>query len=296
MRKRTTIAIIGGSGKMGRWIANHLLKEGYRVIIAGRNQERMEEVKHQLDVHINTPVDAVDCADIVILSVPPDSFEDVAREIGPLVLPEQMVIDITSIKTAPINIMHKYIKKGQILGTHPMFGPGAKDVTGNTFVLTPTDEREQAFAGRVERYLKLRGARVIFATPEEHDEMISLILGLSHLMAIVTADTMSGTKILKKAADTGGITFNALLNVAGAVISEDPEFYASLQMNLPQLPQFAEMFADKAQQWAKIVGSKDREQFIEKMNSVKQQFIDEGIDLQSAYKNLYKLAGKDTSD
>jgi prephenate dehydrogenase len=296
MRKRTTIAIIGGSGKMGRWIANHLLKEGYRVIIAGRNQERMEEVKHQLDVHINTPVDAVDCADIVILSVPPDSFEDVAREIGPLVLPEQMVIDITSIKTAPINIMHKYIKKGQILGTHPMFGPGAKDVTGNTFVLTPTDEREQAFAGRVERYLKLRGARVIFATPEEHDEMISLILGLSHLMAIVTADTMSGTKILKKAADTGGITFNALLNVAGAVISEDPEFYASLQMNLPQLPQFAEMFAGKAQQWAKIVGSKDREQFIEKMNSVKQQFIDEGIDLQSAYKNLYKLAGKDTSD
>jgi prephenate dehydrogenase len=296
MRKRTTIAIIGGSGKMGRWIANHLLKEGYRVIIAGRNQERMEEVKHQLDVHINTPVDAVDCADIVILSVPPDSFEDVAREIGPLVLPEQMVIDITSIKTAPINIMHKYIKKGQILGTHPMFGPGAKDLTGNTFVLTPTKEREQAFAGRVERYLKLRGARVIFATPEEHDEMISLILGLSHLMAIVTADTMSGTKILKKAADTGGITFNALLNVAGAVISEDPEFYASLQMNLPQLPQFAEMFAGKAQQWAKIVGSKDREQFIEKMNSVKQQFIDEGIDLQSAYKNLYKLAGKDTSD
>jgi prephenate dehydrogenase len=296
MRKRTTIAIIGGSGKMGRWIAAHLIKEGYRVIIAGRNQQRLEEVRRQLDIQVNTCTDAVDCADIIIISVPPDNFEDVAREIGPLVLPEQMVIDITSIKTAPVNIMHNYIKKGLILGTHPMFGPGAIDVTGNTFVLTPTNEREQAFAGRVEKYLKSRGSRVIFATPEEHDEMISLILGLSHLMAIVTADTLAGTKILKKAADTGGITFNALLNIAAAVISEDPEFYASLQMTLPQLPAFAEMFADKAQQWAKIVGNKDREQFIEKMNNVKQQFIDEQIDLKSAYKNLYKLSGKDTSD
>jgi prephenate dehydrogenase len=295
MRKRTTIAVIGGSGKMGRWIAAHLIKEGYRVIIAGRNQQRLEEVKRQLDIQVNTCTDAVDCADIVILSVPPDSFEDVVREIGPLILPEQMVIDITSIKTVPVNNMHKYIKKGLILGTHPMFGPGARDITGNTFVLTPVNEREQAFARRVEKYLKSKNARVIFATPEEHDEMISLILGLSHLMAIVTADTMAGTKILKKAADTGGITFDALLHVAGAVISEDPEFYASLQMNLPQLPQFAEMFAARAQQWANIVGNKDREQFIEKMNNVKQQFIDEGIDLQSAYKNLYKLAGKDTS-
>jgi prephenate dehydrogenase len=296
MRKRTTIAVIGGSGKMGRWIANHLIKEGYRVIIAGRNQQRLEEARHQLDVQVDTPVEAVDCADIIILSVSIDSFEDVTREIGPLILPEQMVIDITSIKTVPVNIMHKYIKKGLLLGTHPMFGPGASDVAGNTFVLTPTNEQEQAFAGRVERYLKSRGARVIFSTPEEHDEMISLILGLSHLIAIVTADTMAGTKILKKAVDTGGITFNALLNVAGAVISEDPEFYASLQMSLPQLPQFAEMFAGKAQQWAKIVGSKDRKQFIEKMNNVKQQFADEGIDLHSAYKNLYKLAGKDNSD
>jgi prephenate dehydrogenase len=296
MHKRTKIAVIGGSGKMGRWIAAYLIKEGYRVIIAGRNQQRLEEAGRQLDIQVNTCTDAVDCADIIILSVSIDSFEDVAREIGPLVLPEQMVIDITSIKTAPVNIMHKYIKKGLILGTHPMFGPGAKDVTGNTFVLTPTDERELAFAKRVETYLKTKGARVIFATPGEHDEMISLILGLSHLMAIVTADTMSGTKILKKAADTGGITFNALLNVAGAVISEDPEFYASLQMNLPQLPEFAEMFASKAQQWANIVSTRDREQFVEKMNNIKQQFADEGIDLHSAYKNLYKLAGKDNSD
>jgi prephenate dehydrogenase len=296
MRKRKTIAIIGGSGKMGRWFTRHLTNDSYRVIIAGRNRQRLEEAGHQLDVQVNTSIEAVDCADIIILSVSIDNFEDAVREIGPLILPEQVVMDITSIKVAPVDIMHKYIKKGLVLGTHPMFGPGAKDITGNTFVLTPTNEQELAFAKKVEFYLKSKTARVIFTTPEEHDRMISLILGLSHLMAIVAADTISGTGILKKAADIGGITFDALLNVAGAVISEDPEFYASLQMNLPQLPDFASMLAGKAQEWAKIVKSKDRDKFVTKMSALKQKFTDEQIDLQSAYKNLYKLAGKDISD
>ena len=296
MSKRKTIAIIGGSGKMGRWLAAHLVKEDYRVIIAGRNRQRLEETGRQLDVQVNTCTDAVDCADIIILSVSIDSFEDVVRKIGPLVMPEQIVLDITSIKTSPVNIMHKYIKKGLVLGTHPMFGPGAGGISGNTFVLTPTSDPELALAKKVEVYLKSKGARVIFATPEEHDRMISLILGLSHFMAIVAADAMSGTKLLKKAADIGGVTFDALLNISGAVISEDPEFYASLQMNLPQLPEFTGMFAGKAQEWAKIVQSKDREKFVEKMSNLKQQFADEQIDLQSAYKNMYKLASKDAPD
>jgi prephenate dehydrogenase len=296
MQKRKTIAIIGGSGKMGRWLAGYLVDNGYRVIISGRNQQRLQETKRQLDVKVNTCIEAVDCADIIILSVSIDNFEDVVREIGPHIFPEQTVIDITSIKTAPVSLMHKYIKSGLVLGTHPMFGPGAKDILGNTFVLTPTNEPEHVFAQKVAGYLTSRGARVIYASPEEHDEMMSLLLGLSHLMAIVTADTMSGTKILKKAIDTGGVTFNALLTVAGAVISEDPEFYASLQMNLPQAPEFAEMYSRKAQEWAEIVKSKNRDKFVAKMTALKQQFAAEQINLESTYKNLYKLAGKDTAD
>jgi prephenate dehydrogenase len=293
MQKHKTIAIIGGSGKMGRWLAERLVKEDYRVAISGRDQQRLEETARQLDVDIRTRLEAVDWADIIILSVSIDSFEDVVKEIGPYVLPEQPVIDITSIKTSPVNMMHKYIKKGLVLGTHPLFGPGARDIQGNTIVLTPTNDQEKAFAGKVEGFLTSRGARVIYASPEEHDDMMSLILGLSHLMAIVTADTMSGTKILKKAIDAGGVTFNALLAVAAAVISEDPEFYASLQMNLPQAPEFAEMYSRRAQEWAEMVKSRDRAKFVEKMNSIKQKFAEEQIDLKTAYQDLYKLAGKD---
>ncbi|GAJ00954.1 unnamed protein product, partial [marine sediment metagenome] len=46
------IAIIGGSGKMGRWFARFLVKEGKEVVITGRNQKKLRETGRQLGVKV----------------------------------------------------------------------------------------------------------------------------------------------------------------------------------------------------------------------------------------------------
>jgi prephenate dehydrogenase len=280
---------------MGRWFAEFLANQGNIVTISGRNQQRLQQASRQLGVKTGIIAESIDSAEIIILSVPIDSFEDVVREISPYILPGQKIIDITSVKTHPVSIMHKYINKGLILGTHPMFGPGAKGFQGNSVILTPTNDDEHELAQKVELFLNSQGAKVIYTSPEEHDRMMSLLLGLTHFIAIVTADSMSETGILQKAADIGGVTFNALLNIAGAVISEDPEFYASLQMNLPYLPEFTELYSKKTQQWAEIVKNKDKAKFVAKMSALREHFAAEGIDLKAAYQNLYKLAGKESN-
>ncbi|MEJ2048055.1 MAG: NAD(P)-binding domain-containing protein [Dehalococcoidia bacterium] len=48
------VAIIGGSGKMGRWFARFLLGEGYEVVITGRNEDKLREAHEQLDVEVTT--------------------------------------------------------------------------------------------------------------------------------------------------------------------------------------------------------------------------------------------------
>jgi prephenate dehydrogenase len=280
---------------MGRWFAEFLANQGNKVTISGRNRQRLQQTGRQLGVETGAAAESVDSAEIIILSVPIDSFEDVVREISPYILPGQKIIDITSVKTHPVSIMHKYINKGLILGTHPMFGPGAKGFKGNSVILTPTNDDEHELAQKVELFLNSQGAKVIYTSPEEHDRMMSLLLGLTHFIAIVTADSMSETGILQKAADIGGVTFNALLNIAGAVISEDPEFYASLQMNLPYLPEFTDLYSKKTQQWAEIVKNKDKAKFVAKMSALREHFAAEGIDLKAAYQNLYKLAGKESN-
>jgi len=283
------IAIIGGSGKMGRWFANFLLKDGKEVVITGRNQGKLQEAKQQLGAEVATNEEAVKNADVVLLAVPIDNFEEVVKQLSPYTHSGQVIIDITSIKVFPVETMHKYIKTGLTLGTHPMFGGGARAVANQNFVLTPTNEEEEALAQKVRRYLEARGARVTLMTPHEHDEAMAVILGLSHFIAIVSADTLVNLDRLKQMEAIGGSTYKVLLTLVGSVISEDPEFYASLQMSLPNMTEIEKLFQKSSKTWADLVKSKDRQEFVNRMNALKNRLGKGNLDFGKAYENIYKI-------
>ncbi len=284
------VAIIGGSGKMGRWFASFLLKEGKEVIITGRNQRKLLDAKQQLgSVEVATNTEAVKSADVILISVPVANFEEVVQQLQPYIRPEQVIIDITSLKVLTVEIMHKYIKTGTTLGVHPMFGPGARDIANHNFVLTPTNEAEIALAQKIRGYLETRGARVTLMTPQEHDEMMSVILGLSHFIAIVSADTLLSLDNLKQLEVIGGSTYKVLLTLAGSVISEEPELYASLQMSLPNVTTIEKLFQEKARTWADLVKNKDRQEFVNRMNALKNSLEKGDLDFQKAYENMYKI-------
>lgn len=274
---------------MGRWCANFLLQEGHEVVITGRNQNKLLEAKKQLGVEATTNVEAAKLAQAIIISVPIDNFEEVVEQICPYTRPDQVIIDITSIKAFPVEIMHKYIKTGTVLGVHPMFGPGARGIANQSFVLTPTNDDETALAQKVREYLETRRARVSLMSPDEHDEMMAIILGLSHFIAIVSADTLLSVDKLKQMKVIGGSTFKLLLTLAEGVISEDPEFYTSLQMNLPHVAEIEKLFQRKAKTWADLVANKDRQRFARRMNELKDRLYRVNPDFGRAYEDMYKL-------
>ncbi|MFC1936985.1 prephenate dehydrogenase [Chloroflexota bacterium] len=283
------IAIIGGSGKMGRWFARFLLAEGHKVVITGRNRRKLEETGEQLRVEVASNEEAVRLADVVLLSVPIDNFESVVRQISPHTHAEQVIVDVTSIKEVPVEIMHRYIKRGQILGIHPMFGPGASSIASQNIVLTPTDETERSLAQKVKSYLETRGARVSLASPREHDEMMTIVLGLAHFIALVSADTLLGMDKLKSIGTFGGSTYRLLLLLVESVISEDPELYASLQMNIPGAAEVEKLYQRSAGIWADLVAAKDRQGFVDRMNELKAKLNQVDPDFGRGYEKVYKI-------
>jgi len=283
------VAIIGGSGGMGRWFANFLLKDGREVVITGRNEKKLLEVKSELGVEVATNAEAVKSADVVLLSVPIDNFESVVQEIQPNIRLRQTVMEISSVKALPVEIMHKHIKAGLTLGVHPMFGPGAGSIANQNFILTPTNGDEMTLAQKVKEYLEAREARVILMTPQRHDEMMSVILGLPHFIALVSADTLLNLGNLKQMEAIGGSTYKLLLTLVGSVISEDPEFYASLQMNLPNMAKIEELFQRNSKAWAELVENKNPHQFAHRMNILKDKFKEDNPDFEKAYQNMYKI-------
>jgi prephenate dehydrogenase len=283
------VAIIGGSGRMGRWFADFLLTDGKEVVLIGRNESKLLEVKRQLDVEVATNVEAVRGADVILISVPIDAFESVVRQVQPYIHSKQVIIDITSIKTFTVETMHKHIKVALTLGVHPMFGPGAKSIANQTFVLTPTSKEERALAEKARGYLEERNARVFMTTRQEHDELMAIILGLSHFIAIVSADTLLSLDRMKQTEALGGPTYKLLRTLVESVISEDAEFYASLQMNLPNMIAIEELFQRSAKAWTELVKGKDQEQFIRKMGFLREKLQKNSPDFGKAYQNMYKI-------
>jgi len=266
------VAIIGGSGKMGQWFARLLLKEGKEVIITGRNESKLLEARQELGVEATSNAEAVKWADAVLLSVTIDNLGEVVAEIGPYIRPGQVVIDITSIKVPAVDAMHRHITRGVTLGVHPMFGPGAQDITGQNFVLTPTSDEERALARKVREYLETRGARVTTTTPREHDELMAAVIGLPHFIALISADTLLNLDRLGLMKAAGGTTYKVLLTLVESVISEDPELYSFLQMNLPDVAGVEELFQKSLNTWLALVQSKDRQGFVNRMSMLNSQY------------------------
>ncbi len=284
------IAIIGGAGKMGIWLAGFLLNEGHRVVIADISQARLNRAGRELGVKIAADnISAISNAELIILSVPIEGFEAAVAALGPHVKAGQAVIDITSTKAAPVAVMHRHIKAGTVLGAHPLFGPGAGSIANKNIVLTPTDAKEKTLARRVKRYLEERGGRVSVMTPEEHDATMSLVLGLSHFIALVAADTLLGSGNLHPMEAAGSSTYKVLLTLIESVLSEDPELYASIQMSLPHVTEYEKLFRARTAEWADLVAAGDRAEFARRMRSLKNQLEKVAPDFVKSYENLYRI-------
>ncbi len=283
------IAIVGGSGKMGQWFARFFRADGHEVLLTGRSERKLQEVQRQIDVAVTTDVAEVRHADLIVVSVPLDAFEPVVRQLAPHTRRDQVIVDVTSLKTEPVAVMHRHIKAGEILGTHPVFGPGARDMANHNFVLTPTNERETALAHRVRDYLQAKGARVALMTPEEHDEVMTVVLGLAHFIAIVSADTLLGGDRFQQMKEIGGTTYKLLHTLVESVVSEDPELYASLQMSFPGIEEVEGRFLANVETWAELVRNRDRAGFAERLSALKGVLAKTDPDFRRAYDDMYRL-------
>ncbi len=174
-----SITIIG-FGAFGQLLAGLLAPHG-RVSIYEQSLHASEQARA-----IGFPViaHASDIsAEIVILAIPVQAFGPCLQEIAPHLRPDQIVIDVCSIKEEPARLMCQNLPShGEILACHPMFGPQSarKGLTGSQIVLCPI--RGTRWRG-LAAFLRRQRFDVVITSPEEHDRQAALSQGLTHLLA-----------------------------------------------------------------------------------------------------------------
>lgn len=265
-----TVAIVGGRGGMGRCIAQVFADLGHTVLVA------------DLDTEL-TPEEAAGRGDVVVLSVPIDATVEVARRLGPLVREEALLMDLTSIKEAPVRAMLES-SRASVVGTHPLFGPSVHTVQGQRIVLTPG--RGDAWLAWLRRNLSARGMVVRESTPEEHDRAMAIVQVLTHFSTEVMGRTLArlGASVEGTLEFTSPVYLMELIMTARH-FAQSPDLYASIQMSNPRTPEVTGAFVRAAEELARVVNAGDRVGFREAFAEVQRHlggFRDEALE-QSSY-------------
>ncbi|MEM9302685.1 MAG: bifunctional chorismate mutase/prephenate dehydrogenase [Pseudomonadota bacterium] len=214
--------VVGGAGKMGRWIAGFLDSQGYAVAIA---DEHPEDVGFP-----NRPdwLEDVDQWDVIILATPIAITADLLEALEQR-RPRGLIFDVSSLKSPLRRPLRALADAGlRVTSVHPMFGPDTRLLSGRHVILVDVGHAEANAEARA--LFEPTMAELVEMSLEDHDRLISYVLGLSHALNIgfFTALRESG-EASGQLARLSSTTFDAQLDVARAVAGDNPRLYFEIQ-------------------------------------------------------------------
>ena len=217
-----TALVIGGRGKMGRWMADFVASQGFHVTVADPAGEvpGHEWVADWAQMRIDH--------DLVVVATPMQIANEVLKDLAAR-KPVGVVFDIGSLKS-PLRSGLAALRAAGCRATsiHPMFGPDTDLLSGRHVIFIDLgdagalDEARALFSSTM--------AELVVMSLDEHDRLIAFVLGLSHALniAFFTALAESG-EAAPRLARMSSTTFDAQLDVATKVAGENPDMYFEIQ-------------------------------------------------------------------
>ena len=269
------IAVIGGTRGLGKWIATFLKNRDFNVVITGRDKITGKRVSKKIGVdYTNDNINAASKADIVIVSVPIDAMTSTIKEIAGVMKKGSLLIDVTSVKEEPAKAMEEYVLQGvEVLPTHPMFGPRIRSLDGQVVVLTPQKRGE--WYNKVYNFLEKENARVLVTTPNMHDQMMSIVQGLTHFAYISIAATIERLQVdIKESRKFASPIYNLMVDMIARIVAQNPYLFYSIQTHNRYTKNTHETFISTYKDLMGMVSNHNESEFVSVMGSAAKHLDD----------------------
>lgn len=278
------ITILGGAGGMGEWFARFFKDNNCDVRIVDIS-DKTELVANELGVQFSTAdilkvdagvlKEAFANTDVVLVSVPIDITERVIERVGPALQEGSLLMDVTSVKRAPVAMMEKCTTEGvEVLGTHPLFGPSAKSLRGMPVIFVPI--RKGLLYEEIYDIFERHGAKIELLTADEHDEIMAVIQGLPHFILFSYGITLKDLDFdVERARRFMGPMYEVVLDFVGRLLHQDPQLYAQIQTNF-EMNAVHETFLAAATRLSKLVSEGNVDAIMEEMQMAKRHFGNTG--------------------
>ena len=201
MNNNFKIGIIGGNGNMGKSLIKFFKSNNHEVFFSDKNTKITNKEVAKL-------------SDIIVIAIPLNCYENVLNEISKELTYEKILMDIGSLKREQVEIMKKY-HKGEILATHPLFGP-EKNFYGDENSIVVCKINSSFKTEFIIKLFKKNKLNVIELTPDEHDRIMAYIHGFYYLINV------SYLSILKE-------EFASIKNIQNLMTTSFSKYIDSLQ-------------------------------------------------------------------
>jgi chorismate mutase / prephenate dehydrogenase len=250
------ILIVGGAGQLGALFARLFVQSGYNVDVLEKDDWGVAEEK-------------LKAASLVMVAVPIRVTEQVIAMLTNL-NPECVLIDITSLKSKPLDAMMK-VHQGPVVGLHPMFGPGIKTLAKQTIVVCH-GRMEQKYQWLIEQ-LQSWGAKISFVESQQHDKLMSIIQVFRHFSTVAHGYHLKEENInLDEVLELSSPIYRLELIMVGRLFAQNPELYSDIifaeKSNIPMIRRFIERFTDLLD----LLEAQDDKRFTELFNEVSKWF------------------------
>lgn len=271
---------------MGRWFTRYFSAQRHRVVISGHKVHKAKAFAEAAGVNFaKNNVEAVKDADLAVVSVPILVTAKVIREVAPHVKKGAVIAEISSLKAGIVEALVEAAEIGiKPLSLHPLFGPGAKKMSGQRIAVVPVVDRgtEVKLAENL-----FPEAEVVVVDAEEHDRAMALVLSLPYFVNVAFASVV-GEENLEALKKLAGTTFPLQLTLAESVMTEDSALHASIQMDNKYVLQCLEKFLSKAKTIEKLIAEKDKAKFITLCNKIRDS-LSKDSDFLKAYESIYRF-------
>jgi prephenate dehydrogenase len=207
--KKPRVAIIG-YGQFGKFIAKHL--RAHASIVPITRTTNYEKIKN---------------CEVIIFCVPFSGLADAVSAAKPYIAADALIMDVTSVKKAPLTLLKQTFPHHNILGTHPIFGPqsGKNGISGLPIVLCNISVPLPTYR-KIKKFLsKTLLLRVIEQSPAEHDHEMAHIQGLTHFIG--RALLMMDIKKFK----TNTTSYAHLIELTNLLKNDSWELFKTIQLH-----------------------------------------------------------------
>lgn len=241
--------VVGGAGRMGRWIVRFLEAQGWstsELDPAASDDENRRSREWLAD------------ADLVVCSTPPEATRRLYGDW--LAAPEEerpggVILDLASIKTPLLDSIRALRGAGlRVASIHPMFGPATPLLRNKEVVICDAGDAEAA--ALVESLFRPTTAVLVHLPLETHDRVMADVLSLAH--ATVIAFTLA---LPEATPAVHSNTYRALLDLAANAVDQNPDVYFQIQAHNPHSLEAIDRLRRGIEEVRTVVASHQRDRF-----------------------------------